>query len=68
MYEFQIIAGGRTPSQNSNRGRDVAEDRAIHQYLSDCKDAIAHVMRSSRGIYSLAVKRQGDSGSLDQTL
>ena len=25
--------------QRSNRGRDVAEDLAIHQYLSDYKDA-----------------------------
>jgi len=54
--------------QRSNRGRDVAEDLAIHQYLSDHKDAVAHVMRSSGGMPSLAVKREGDSGSLDQML
>jgi hypothetical protein len=49
------------------RGRDVAEDRQIHQYLSDCKDAVAHVMRSSNGMHGLEVKRQGGSGSFDQT-
>ena len=64
MSEFQIIAAMDTQSK-VEQGRDVPEDRAIYQYLSDCKDAVAHVMRSSNGMHGLAVKRQG--GSFDQT-
>jgi hypothetical protein len=64
MSEFQIIAAMDTQSK-VEQGRDVAEDRAIYQYLSDCKDAVAHVMRSSRGMHCVvkAPRRQQQSRS-----
>jgi hypothetical protein len=63
---FKSLQGDRHSATTRTGAAMLLRIWRLHQYLSDCTDAVAHVMRSSRGMHSLAVMRQGDSGSLDQ--
>jgi hypothetical protein len=68
VHEFQMVRGDRPSAQFETGGSDVAEDLAIHRYLSDCTEAVALLVRTSRGMHSPAVVRQADNRSPDQSL